>query len=162
MHCTIMYGTLDLWGLRFRQKTKAREDPRESAAMASVERVSEQKAGGALRPVAGQKIYCHYVGTLLNGQKFDSSRDKRRPFSFTVGQGQVIQAWEIIMLKELTLGQRATFKCPSSLCYGPSGAAGVIPPNADLIFDIELLAVGDQCASGFVLPGQSSGGCVLL
>ena len=50
------------------------------------------------------------------------------------------------MLQELTLGQRATFKCPSDMCYGPSGAGGVIPPDADLIFDIELLAVGDQCA----------------
>ena len=134
-----------------------------SFAGASVSKTSELKAGdGQTRAVAGQKIYCHYVGTLLNGQKFDSSRDKRRPFSFTVGLGQVIQAWEIIILQELTLGQRATFRCPSDLCYGPSGAGGVIPPNADLVFDIELLAVGDQCASGFTLPGQEKGGCVLL
>jgi peptidylprolyl isomerase len=56
---------------------------------ASVSKTSEKKTGdGETRAVSGQKIYCHYVGTLLNGQKFDSSRDKRRPFSFTVGLGQ--------------------------------------------------------------------------
>ena len=133
------------------------------ASLTTVTKTSQAKKGdGKTRAKTGDKVYCHYVGTLMNGQKFDSSRDKRRPFSFNVGLGQVIQAWEVIMLNELTLGQRATFECPSTLCYGPSGAGGVIPPDADLIFDIELLAVGDQCAPGFTLPGKESGGCILL
>ena len=135
------------------------------ASLTQVTRISaaSEKAGdGTTRATAGTKIYCHYVGTLQNGQQFDSSRTKRRPFSFIVGHGQVIQAWEIIMLQELTLGERATFKCPSELCYGPSGAGGVIPPDADLNFDIELLAVGNKCATGFTLPDTEKNGCALL
>ena len=123
-----------------------------------------KQGDGATRATPGTRVHCHYIGTLKsNGQKFDSSRDKRRPFSFVAGAGQVIEGWDIIMLQHLTLGGRATFSIASDKAYGPAGAGGVIPPNADLVFDIELLAVGDKCATGFSLDGDGSGGfCNIL
>jgi FK506-binding protein 1 len=129
-----------------------------------VTKTSTTSAGNdAIRPKTGDTVYCHYVGTLKsNGQKFDSSRDKRRPFTFQVGIGQVIQGWDIAMLEQLTLGERSTFEIDSDKAYGPRGAGGVIPPDADLIFDIELLAVNEHVVSNFILPGSESGGCVLL
>ena len=118
---------------------------------------------GTVRPVTGDVVYCHYIGTLKsNGQKFDSSRDKRKPFTFTVGIGQVIQGWDIAMLQHLSLGERSIFEISSDKAYGPNGAGGVIPPDADLIFDIELLAVGDKAVLGFNVPGSEGSGCVLL
>ena len=130
-----------------------------------VEKVSTASKGdAAIRPTTGDKVYCHYIGTLTsNSQKFDSSRDKRRPFSFNVGVGQVIEGWDIAMLQHLCLGERSTFNIASEKAYGPNGAGGVIPPEAGLTFDIELLAVGNQCASGFSLPGSEAGwGCTIL
>ena len=98
--------------------------------------------GGGVRAKQGDTVYCHYTGRLVsNGQKFDSSRDKGRPFSFKVGCGQVIQGWDIIMLEHLGLGDSGTFRLDSSVGYGARGAGGVIPPNADLVFDVELLAI---------------------
>jgi FK506-binding protein 1 len=130
-----------------------------------VEKVSTSTSGNpSIRPTTGDKVYCHYIGTLqTNGQKFDSSRDKRTPFSFTVGVGQVIQGWDIAMIQHLCLGERSTFNIDSSMAYGPRGAGGVIPPDANLTFDIELLAVGDQCSNGFSLPGtEQSWSCNIL
>jgi FKBP-type peptidyl-prolyl cis-trans isomerase len=129
-----------------------------------VSKTSTSSSGTAgIRPTTGDNVFCHYIGTLKsNGQKFDSSRDKRRPFNFTVGIGQVIQGWDIAMLQHLTLGERSIFEIASDKAYGPKGAGGVIPPDADLVFDIELLAINEQTASGFSLPGQDKGGCVLL
>ncbi|RYD77417.1 MAG: FKBP-type peptidyl-prolyl cis-trans isomerase [Sphingobacteriales bacterium] len=90
------------------------------------------------KPGNGKKVKVHYTGTLLNGQKFDSSRDRNQPFEFTLGVGQVIRGWdEGIAL--LSKGSRGRLFIPSQMGYGPQGAGAAIPANAVLIFDVELL-----------------------
>lgn len=93
-------------------------------------------------PVAkkGQTVVVHYTGTLENGQKFDSSRDRGEPFSFPLGAGQVIRGWDE-GLALMNVGSRARLTIPPQLGYGSKGAGNVIPPNATLIFDVELLGV---------------------
>jgi peptidyl-prolyl cis-trans isomerase A (cyclophilin A) len=87
----------------------------------------------------GQNVTCHYVLKLTDGKVVDSSRDRNQPFSFVLGQGQVIPGWEE-GLKLLNPGTNATLIIPPDLAYGAAGAGGVIPPNATLIFEIELIS----------------------
>mmetsp|Transcript_37239 Transcript_37239/g.82720 ORF Transcript_37239/g.82720 Transcript_37239/m.82720 type:complete len:126 (-) Transcript_37239:44-421(-) len=100
------------------------------------------KAGdGKSFPKAGDTVKVHYTGTLANGgKKFDSSRDRNQPFETKIGVGHVIKCWDEGMMK-MSVGERATLHCPSDTAYGPRGAGGVIGPNADLDFDVELLAI---------------------
>ena len=91
-------------------------------------------------PQAGQTAVVHYTGWLTNGTKFDSSRDRGTPFSFTIGRGQVIAGWDEGVATMKTGGRRK-LTIPPNLGYGAHGAGGVIPPNATLIFDVELLEV---------------------
>ena len=92
------------------------------------------------KPITGQKVKVNYKGMLLDGTVFDSSFKRNEPIEFTLGVGQVIKGWdEGISL--LGIGDKASFIIPSDLAYGESGAGGVIPPNATLIFEVELVSV---------------------
>lgn len=97
--------------------------------------------GTGAQPQRGNTVLVHYTGTLEDGTKFDSSRDRDRPFSFKVGTGQVIRGWDEA-LSLMHVGDRWEVTLPPDLGYGQRGAGGVIPPNATLIFDIELLRIG--------------------
>ncbi|MFH6997259.1 peptidylprolyl isomerase [Flavobacterium sp. FlaQc-57] len=96
--------------------------------------------GDGKKAESGKTVAVHYEGSLENGKVFDSSYPRKKPIEFRLGQGQVIEGWdEGIAL--LQVGDKARFVIPSDLAYGAAGAGGVIPPNATLIFDVELMEV---------------------
>ena len=105
----------------------------------------DEVVGTGPQPAAGQMVNVHYTGWLDNdgqkGRKFDSSRDRGQPFSFKLGAGMVIAGWDS-GVATMHVGGKRTLIIPADQGYGSRGAGGVIPPNATLIFDVELLSIG--------------------
>jgi len=93
---------------------------------------------GQTFPKTGQTVVVHYTGTLQDGSKFDSSRDRGSPFKFKIGKGEVIKGWDQ-GVAQMSVGQRAKLICSPDFAYGHKGHPGIIPPNATLTFDVELL-----------------------
>jgi FK506-binding protein 1 len=123
-----------------------------------VEKETIEAGDGENFPKSGDRLTMHYTGTLADGGKqFDSSVTRGKPFQFIIGIGQVIQGWDEGVMK-MSLGEKALLKISSDYGYGTRGAPGAIPPNADLNFEVELLAIGDKKAPGFT----DSGSCIIL
>uniref|UniRef100_A0A087XF46 peptidylprolyl isomerase n=1 Tax=Poecilia formosa TaxID=48698 RepID=A0A087XF46_POEFO len=95
---------------------------------------------GRTFPKKGQRVVVHYVGTLDDGKVFDSSRSRGKPFKFKIGHQEVIRGWEE-GVAQMSVGQRAKLICSPDFAYGSKGHPGVIPPNATLTFDVELLGL---------------------
>jgi|SRR5471030_764895 FKBP-type peptidyl-prolyl cis-trans isomerase len=98
------------------------------------------KVGTGPTAEKGQTVKVHYTGFLTTGKKFDSSVDRGEPFTFSLGEGQVIKGWDE-GVAGMKVGGKRQLRIPQELGYGAQGAGGVIPPNATLIFDVELLGV---------------------
>ena len=110
------------------------------ASMPAGLKIEDTKVGTGAEAVAGKTVTVHYTGTLTDGKKFDSSLDRGQPFKFTLGAGQVIQGWDK-GFAGMKVGGKRKLTIPPELGYGARGAGNVIPPNATLIFDVELLGV---------------------
>lgn len=97
-------------------------------------------AGNGVKPKVGDKVAVHYVGTLTDGKKFDSSRDRGQAFVFTLGKGQVIRGWDE-GVAQMSIGEKSILTCSPDYAYGSQGYPPVIPKNATLNFEVELLKI---------------------
>ncbi|MBU6229614.1 MAG: FKBP-type peptidyl-prolyl cis-trans isomerase [Cyanobacteria bacterium REEB459] len=116
-------------------------ESRQPITTASGLRYVDLVEGTGAMPQTGQRVTVHYTGTLEDGTKFDSSRDRGRPFTFQIGVGQVIKGWDE-GVSTMRVGGQRQLTIPPELGYGSRGAGGVIPGNATLVFDVELLRIG--------------------
>jgi FKBP-type peptidyl-prolyl cis-trans isomerase FkpA len=97
--------------------------------------------GEGAAAASGHSVTVHYTGWLASGSKFDSSKDRNKPFVFNLGAGQVIRGWDE-GVQGMLVGGKRKLTIPPELGYGPRGAGGLIPPNATLVFEVELLSIG--------------------
>ena len=102
--------------------------------------IEDIRVGDGAEATTGKRVSVHYVGTLVDGKKFDSSRDRGRPFSFGLGAGEVIAGWDQ-GVAGMKVGGLRKLTIPPHLGYGAAGAGGVIGPNATLVFEVELIEV---------------------
>lgn len=98
------------------------------------------EVGAGATPKSGQTVFVHYTGWLTNGRKFDSSVDRNQPFSFVLGRGEVIKGWDE-GVATMRVGGKRKLTIPPGLAYGAQGYPGAIPPNATLIFEVQLLRI---------------------
>ncbi len=103
--------------------------------------IEEVVVGDGAQAASGQQVKVHYTGWLTNGTKFDSSKDRNDPFVFPLGAGRVIKGWDE-GVQGMKVGGKRKLTIPPALGYGARGAGGAIPPNATLVFEVELLGVG--------------------
>ena len=103
--------------------------------------IEDVTLGSGAAAAAGQNVTVHYTGWLTNGTKFDSSKDRNDPFVFPLGAGRVIKGWDE-GVQGMKVGGKRKLTIPPALGYGARGAGAVIPPNATLVFEVELLGVG--------------------
>ena len=127
-----------------------------------VDKVDISPGDGTTFPQKGDQLTMHYTGKLSeNGKEFDSSVSRGKPFQFVIGIGQVIQGWDEGVMK-MSLGEKANLKISSDYGYGSRGAPGAIPPNADLTFEVELLAIGTKNSPNYTGSSSSGGNCTVM
>jgi FKBP-type peptidyl-prolyl cis-trans isomerase len=102
--------------------------------------IEDTVVGTGAEAKKGDNVEVHYVGTLLNGAKFDSSRDRNQTFEFKVGEGRVIKGWDE-GIPGMKIGGRRTLTIPADMAYGARGAGALIPPNSPLRFEVELVSI---------------------
>jgi FKBP-type peptidyl-prolyl cis-trans isomerase len=137
--CVLIALTLILGGEGTMAATENNSSSQEVITSSGLKYVDQVLGTGDVA-VAGKTTTVHYTGWLENGKKFDSSVDRGQPFSFPLGGGRVIRGWDE-GVEGMKVGGKRKLTIPSDLGYGSRGAGGVIPPNATLIFDVELLGV---------------------
>ena len=120
-------------------------------AFASELKVETLVEGAGIQAEKNKKVTVHYEGRLEDGTVFDASKRRGKPFSFTIGAGQVIEGWEL-GVAGMKVGEQRRLTIPPNLAYGKNGAGDAIPPNATLLFDIELLSVADTVVLGQTTP----------
>lgn len=122
------------------ESTPATPSTEGTAAPVTELKIEDIKVGTGAEAVAGKMVTVHYTGWLTDGTKFDSSVDRNQPFQFQLGAGMVIPGWDQ-GVAGMKVGGKRKLTIPPDLGYGAAGAGGVIPPNATLVFDVELLGV---------------------
>jgi FKBP-type peptidyl-prolyl cis-trans isomerase len=136
----MILGLTPVWGWGGAMTVNEKDGNAGETTTASGLKYVDQVIGTGELAVAGKTTTVHYTGRLENGTKFDSSVDRGQPFSFPLGAGRVIKGWDE-GVQGMKVGGKRKLTIPSDLGYGSRGAGGVIPPNATLIFDVELLGV---------------------
>jgi peptidylprolyl isomerase len=125
--------------ITFDRETNRMDDSKMTETGSGLRYRDDQEGDGRIA-AAGDHVFVHYTGTLEDGRKFDSSRDRGQPLEFALGTGMVIQGWDE-GVAGMKVGGRRTLVIPPELGYGSQGAGGVIPPNATLVFDVELVEI---------------------